>query len=37
VRVFQLSDASLAQGSFAFYSWQNTGVFFDDLQVNASE
>jgi PKD repeat protein len=37
VRVFQVNDASLAQGSIAFYSWQNTGAFFDDLQVNASE
>jgi hypothetical protein len=36
-RIFQVSDASLAQGSFAFYSWQNTGAFFDDLQINAIE
>jgi PKD repeat protein len=36
-RVFQIGDASLAQGSIAFYSWQNNAAFFDDLQINAIE
>jgi hypothetical protein len=35
-RVFQISDASLPSGTFGFYTWQNNGAFFDDLQVNAS-
>jgi hypothetical protein len=34
-RIFQVSDQSHTQGSVAFYSWMNTGVFFDDLQVIA--
>lgn len=36
-RVFQVSDASLAQGSVAFYTSQDKGAYFDDLSVNAIE
>ncbi len=36
-RVFEVDDASLAIGTVGFYSWQNTGAFFDDIQVNAIE
>lgn len=36
-RIFQITDASLARGSIAFYSWQNNAAFFDNVQVNAIE
>ena len=32
-RVFQVNDSSHLQGSMAFYSWFNTGAYFDDLAV----
>jgi hypothetical protein len=35
-RVFQVSDASLSTGTMGFYSWQNNGAYFDDVQVNAT-
>jgi hypothetical protein len=37
VRIFQVSDPAHSQGSIAFYTWQNTGAYFDDLIVNALE
>jgi hypothetical protein len=36
-RVFQITDASMGQGSIAFYTWQNNAAYFDDVQVNAIE
>ena len=36
-RIFQISDGSIGQGSVAFYTWQNNGAYFDDVQVNAIE
>jgi hypothetical protein len=36
-RLFQVNDASHVQGSVAFYTWQNNGAFFDNVQVNAIE
>jgi len=36
-RIFQITDASHNRGSLAFYSWQNNGVYIDDVQVNAIE
>ena len=32
-RVFQVNDSTHLQGSMAFYSWFNTGAYFDDLTV----
>jgi hypothetical protein len=36
-RLFQVNDASHVQGSVAFYTWQNNGAYFDNVQVNAIE
>jgi hypothetical protein len=36
-RIVQVSDTSHAQGTIAFYTWQNNAAFFDNLQVNAIE
>ena len=35
VRVFDVSDASLVQGGIAFYTWQHSAAFFDQLRVHA--
>jgi len=36
-RIFQATDASLNHGSVAFYTWQNNGAYYDDIQINAIE
>ncbi len=33
VRIFQVTDTALNRGSIAFYTWQNSAAYFDNLVV----